>query len=436
MIQRHAVLLAALVSAVQGCAEAPTLDEAPPPTRPEEALRQAAAVSSAAVVLDLAHDLLTPDAAALLALEGNPRLRALRSRRGLIGVELVAAGMLPNPRLAVAVGAPIGGKEGNQVSINGEASWEITALLGRDAARQSAREEVASVDLEVAWQEWVVAQAARLHAIQVVSLARRVEVARQIERTWAARLDAQQRALAVGAATVLDVTAARDAIHAARLDALALARDLADARSRLVEDLGVPAGTAIQLDSGWVPSSARPPLQALLDRLPRRLDVLAFEHGQRSHEAGLQRELARRFPPVELGVFAQRDPDRVGAVGMSVSFGLPFFSRNQAAVLLESEASVQAGFDHDAALASARAEVTRLAEALQLVDQQILAAQAATECAVALGDLSARAARTGALSGLSAVEAQLSADRALLRQLELEHARAELLAAFCAAAGP
>lgn len=432
-------LLTVLLACLPGCADAPVVpleDLGPPPARPEDALRERAAAVS--VVTSADDGRLTPDEVALLAIERSPRLRALRARRGIAGAELVAAGLLPNPRLAVAVGGPVQGEDGRVAAFDVDLSWEVNAIFTRASAEDAAGRALAAVDLEVAWQEWRVAHTARLRAIQATFLARRREVAERIASAWEDRLQSFDRALAAGAATALDVAAARSSRDAARLEVLELARAVARVDAELTGDLALDEDEpALSLDMTWQPQRDRPPLGAFLERLPRRrLDLLALEHGRRSHDAALQVALARRFPRLEVSVFAHRDADRITTMGGGFAVGLPIFDRNQAGVLRETEMLRQTTLEAEAGLVEARAEVTRIVRELAVVDDQTQAAARTAATTASMADLASRAARTGALSGLAAIDAQRRADEASLHALELEHAQAELRAALDAAAGP
>ena len=56
--------------------------------------------------------------------------------------------------------------------------WEITALITRDQKRRAASAQAASVELDVAWKEWQVAQEARTAAYDVLALQAGLEAAR------------------------------------------------------------------------------------------------------------------------------------------------------------------------------------------------------------------------------------------------------------------
>jgi hypothetical protein len=114
---------------------------------------------------------LTPQAAAVVAVLQSPTLRAARARRGVAAAQLVQAGILPNPQLSGSMDFPIAGATDGTVNAFGiGATWDVTSLIGREAAMSAARHGAEAVDLEIAWQEWQTALAAKLHATRVLWL--------------------------------------------------------------------------------------------------------------------------------------------------------------------------------------------------------------------------------------------------------------------------
>src|SRR5258708_2692411 len=63
-------------------------------------------------------------------------------------------------------------------------NWDIQELISRDAHIASAKENSASVNLEIAWQEWQIAEAAEQAAVDLISL----QAQRQADQDVDARL--------------------------------------------------------------------------------------------------------------------------------------------------------------------------------------------------------------------------------------------------------
>lgn len=407
----------------------------PEPQRPAPLLRERVPrADSGEVVLD-DRDGLSPEEAALMAVDNNPRLRAIRAERGIGEAEVLAAGVLPNPRLDGALEFPVSG-DARVLGYGAGVSWNVTPLLSRGARVSAAEENLASVDLEVAWQEWQVAQAARLHAIRATYLARRARLAAEIEQTWSERLSALRQARAASAVTDIEVGSAERSFAEARVTRLELEQRLEAERVELSSALGVDATTEITLDTTFTPMESAPSDARLLDELPRRrLDLIALQHAQRSHDEGLRAAAIAQFPPVEVGFQAARGVDRVGSAGIALSFEIPFFDRNQGNVARERALRVKVEAEYDARLLEARADVVRTLKELRLLREQLVAAKDALDAAGRLAEQVRTAVTGGALSPLLVADILERVYTARLRMLEIEQVLAELQVALAVASG-
>jgi hypothetical protein len=178
---RKLFALLALLLACAPAAHSPKVGPQPVPAAwaPEVRLREKLPRGAPRdVVLD-GRDGLSADEAAIFAIDQNPRLRAVRAERGIGQAELLAAGVLPNPRLEGSLDFPIFGPEAKVLGYGVGISWNVTPLIARGARVAAANENLIAVDLDIAWQEWQVAQAARLHTIRAVCLQRRAALARE-----------------------------------------------------------------------------------------------------------------------------------------------------------------------------------------------------------------------------------------------------------------
>jgi outer membrane protein TolC len=387
------------------------------------------------VVLD-DRDGLSVDEAAILAIDRNPRLRAVRAERGIDQAELLAAGVLPNPRLEGALDFPIFGPEAKVLGYGVGISWNVAPLIARSARVSAANENLVAVDLDIAWQEWQVAQAARLHTIRAICLQRRAALARELEQTWQQRLEGLRQALAQGALTALEVSSAQRAHADARLRRLELEQQHVAERADLNRVLGVDPSREIALDTSFQPADTVPNADALLAELPtRRLDLLALQHAQRSHDENLRAAVLAQFPPVEIGFNTRREVDREGSFGVALSIDLPFFDRNRAAVARARARGTQVTAEYEARLLDARADVVRAAKEWAIVRERLTAAREGSQAADRLAELTRTAAQSGALTQLLATDVLERAYAGRLSVLEIEQASAELEVAFALASG-
>src|SRR6185503_12472475 len=123
--------------------------------------------------------------------------------------QVLQAGLLPNPELTTGFDFPVTTevKAGYGFGL----SWEVTSLLQRAAHQDAASAHAGAVDLEVAWQEWQVAQAARMHVLRLAILKGEVAAAAAVAENLRANLELVRRALELGGASALDVAAAETA---------------------------------------------------------------------------------------------------------------------------------------------------------------------------------------------------------------------------------
>lgn len=406
----------------------------PEPWKPAPVLRAQVPPSDGGVPLD-DRDGLSPDEAAILAVDQNPRLRAARAERGIGQAELLSAGVLPNPRLAGSLDFPVGGPDANVLGYDAGLSWNVTPLLSRGARVSAAEHNLASVDLEIAWQEWQVAQSARLHTIRSIFLDRRVAVARDLETTWRQRLDDLHRARAAGAVTDLELTGVEWSHAEARVTRLELEQHVATERAALSRAIGIDPARVVTLDARFVLPTLVPG-EELLDELPRRrLDLIALQQAHLSHDEALRAAVIAQFPPVEIGFHGRREVDENVSVGVALSFEIPFFDGNQGAVTRERALRSQVEDEYDARLLEARADVLHTMKEIGLVREQISAARQAAEAARRLAEQARTAAASGALSSLVAADVLERSYASRLRALEVEQALGELHVALALVSG-
>ena len=207
---RLVMLLAALLDVSIGgdliCAESPMQGAAM-----EKMLRIPASrfqnLSSEQLSIDLRSGI-GPDDAATIALYSNPALRAIRDRRGLAAAQLIQARILPNVVVSYARDYVTGGNTaGATTAYNFTAGWEFSALVPFLPKQTAARKNLGSVDLDIAWQEWQMAENARTAVYRVVALDAQVARAREGNRGLQESTDAMQQAVDAHEKTVLELAA-------------------------------------------------------------------------------------------------------------------------------------------------------------------------------------------------------------------------------------
>jgi outer membrane protein TolC len=325
------------------------------------------------------RDGLTPDQAAIMAVLANPSLRSIRDQRGLATAQTIQAGILPNPQLGVGFDFPNGGDDQGAVTAHAiSLSWDFTQLISHDAKVRAANAEAASVDLDVAWQEWQIAQAARTAVYDVISLDAQLELSREIDKQLAQNLSIVREAVDRHDKTLLDLAAAESASLQAHAAVLAQERDLNDARLALNKALGVSPETEVKLNpkTSLADDVSLPAPEKILGGLEdRRLDLVALRMGYQSEEETLRAAVLEQFPKINIGFNQQRDNTNVESIGFAVTMDLPVFDRNQGAIATE-KATRQKLFDeYVQRVYQARYDVYTAIDDLNSVVRQIKADQ-------------------------------------------------------------
>jgi outer membrane protein TolC len=317
----------------------------------------------------------------VLAVIASPGLRAVRDQHSLASAQLLQAELLPNPTLDATLDPVTGGNTvGAVTGYSIGPSWEVTALISHEAKVAAARAGAQSAQLEVAWQEWQFAMAAKKFVYELLALRAQAAQADAVDKRLADNSALIQRAVDAHDRTLLDSAAADAAGQKAHADALGAHRDLQQQELMLNQALGLPphANVPIQ-DIGVLPSRLELPSEdELLKGLEdRRLDLLALRRGYDSQEQTLRVAVLSQFPKIVLGFHQASDTTNVHTTGFGVTIDLPIFDRGQGAIAIET-ATRQRLFDEYATrIFEARSAIVQSLADIGSLNEQIAAAEAA-----------------------------------------------------------
>lgn len=314
---------------------------------------------------------LTADRAVAVALLKSPALHIEYARLGLAQADWLEASRLSNPVLSFAVlGSSTPGAR-NKLDYGITQSFtDLLLLKSRSHAAASQREQ---------------AEATAAAAIQAIATAVRQ---RHVEAAAASQM-AQLRALIAEAADA-SATLAQRYHQAGNLDALALAREQANAEQARLESeqattdaararLALHAAMGLTPPIGW---RLDPNLPAPVENETPETDLLMLARQQRLDRAASQRALAaldgvvklahtlRWLPFVSVGVSGEREPDGSRLLGPTVAIEIPLFGQSEAGLrraesrraLAAAEATaLDVDIARDLAEARERMEAARLA---------------------------------------------------------------------------
>ncbi|MDD5580946.1 MAG: TolC family protein [Methylobacter sp.] len=326
------------------------------------------------VKFDMANGL-SPDEAAILAVLRNPQLRAVRDQHAIASAQLLQAGLLPDPQVSYSFSAPSAGTNlGTNNAFGVGLSWQATALVWRQNQITAAGKQQQGVDLQIAWQEWQIAQGAKLAAYQLIVYSRQQgllsEMAQRLEDNRA-RL---QEAAELGLVTELERVAAVSAKNLVDIRLLALKLQIKQQQQRLNRAMGLKPHEAatLQQDIELVTAMNAPAYDALIQNIEnRRLDLMALKRGYESQEERLHIAVMQQFPKISIGFDSARDNSNLYTMGFGVSMTVPVFDRNQGQIAFDRATRQQLFDQYTNRLFQARADIAELLVTIDPINKQI-----------------------------------------------------------------
>jgi hypothetical protein len=316
------------------------------------------------LVVDLGNGL-SPDEGAVLGVLLNPDLVVERDGRGVSRAQIISAGMLPNPVLGAEYDHPYGpGSEGTTDVLNLSLAFDLKPLFARSARQASARAEYAQIDLGIAWQEWQVAQRARLLVVRLQWLRLRTELARDELEFQDHVASTLNKATAAGDATLGQVgvqLASREAVRRSLHDLERTALETEGELRALFGGLRLP-----YIEVAAPKPAQRPAHHDVTACLANRLDLAALVQGYDAQEASVREAVAEQFPDLSVGVTHQHNEGGLNFMGAFVNIGLPIFDRNQGKVSLARATRLRLRHEYSARVLATRADLEQLEKLAEL----------------------------------------------------------------------
>ena len=320
-------------------------------------------------------DGLSPDEAAILAILRNPELRAIRNRHGIAAAQLLQAGLLPNPRVSYNFAALTGGlTQGKVTGLGLGLDWEVTALITQANKIAAAEAEQQAVDLQVAWQEWQLAQAAKTAVYQLVVYAKQQALLEEINQRLEENRVRMQQAADQGLVTELDRVAATTAKNAVDIRLQAVMQQKNQHQQRLNRALGLKPYDAINLQQTIDLSGnlSMPTYDELIKNLSdRRLDLMALQQGYQNQEQQLHIAVLQQFPKISIGITQTRNNSNYYTLGAGIAVTLPILDQNQGVIALASATRQQLFDEYSNREFQAKADIAELLVTITSLNKQI-----------------------------------------------------------------
>ena len=301
----------------------------------------------------------------------NPDLRAMRAQIGVAQAQVFAAGLLPDPQLSLSADLPSNVAAGYTNAYSMGLSWSLASLFTRSANLHIARAQAQSVQYQVAWQEWMVANQTRMLARQLYYLQKQETVSQTAATTTDQLYRISVQNLRLGDATITTTALRQIAWLDSQDRQLALRRQVTRVRQDLNKVMGLPPEMHLALRAPEMPRNlpAAARLVPLADT--HRLDLLALRAGYQAQEARVRRAILGQYPGFSIGITRAADTSNIQTIGPSIHLDIPLWNRNRG-VIAESEATrAQLHAAYTARLFQTRADITALVADLHRLHQEI-----------------------------------------------------------------
>lgn len=318
---------------------------------------------------------LTLEAALRISLRNNREIRAAVESIAASRADLVQAGLLPNPVVALTLRFPFDPVSGGSF-VGASLVQSFTALWLRDGRIRAADARLNQTVLDVSDKALrLVAEVKATHA-RIVFGQRAAALGDESCASIQRSIDAFEARIRGGEGTPLDTGRARQQLAGAQAAATMTARDLAKDRRRLLELMGFPGEWA-----EWSADPADvPPWSTTLDEpaamqlaAGNRLDVAAARAVVEAQRADLGVEELSRLKDLGIGADFERETDGRKTIGPVIGASIPIFDINEAQIAKAGSLARAALLNYEALAQRATREVRvawiDLDVAVRLADQ-------------------------------------------------------------------
>lgn len=284
---------------------------------------------------------LDSDDVAILAVLNNPDLKLARDDAGVAHAQAFAAGLLPDPQLALTGDLSNSGGPGSARALSAGLSYDLMVLVTHGAVEAAAQAEIKKTDLTLLWQEWQVVAQARLLTVKLMYTQKIAALLDTNLILFEERVKHNQRAYdqhyVSNELIVPELTALQD-LRKQRSD---LAHQLNQLHHDLTSLLGLSPEAELSLQES--PSSEQ--VQGVADEVivtreaaqlvTRRPDLLALQAGIEAEDQRYRAAILGQFPSLNIGFIRARDSTPIYSKGLGVTMSLPLWNRNRGAIAVE-----------------------------------------------------------------------------------------------------
>jgi outer membrane protein, heavy metal efflux system len=359
-------------------------------------------------------------ALSLAALYFNPALDSARARVAGTEAALITAGARPNPTLSISPGVPtpylLTLDFAIPIETAGKRGYRIQAAQGLDQASR----------FDLADSAWTVTSGVRAALLNYILASQTLNLFRSEETVRQEQVNILERILSAGEITRQSVDLARIELSRSHLAVSTTEGQIDEARAALAAAVGIPVAGLRGAQFSW-PGLDNPPSAESLsaeevqrDAVVNRLDIRRALAQYAAAEAGLQLEIAKQYPDINIGPGYTYE-EKHSFFTVVASSTVPLFNRNQGPIA-EAEARRR---EAAAAFVERQAQVIARSERALAVYQGALKELAEAESLRKLQENQAQITQQAIRSG---TDIRLSLDSVEIQVWLLARARLDALA--------
>lgn len=319
---------------------------------------------------------------ATLAVLNSPELRTARVDAGVSRAQAFAAGLLPDPALALSRDHQLGYPAGASIAFTAGLTIDFAALLAHPASSAAADADRQKAELNLLWHEWQVIAQAHLVFAKIRSQEGVLALLERYQAVFADRWTRTRTAVQRGLLATDSVTPYLTALQDINRQVDDLRRQRNQSRHDLATLVGVDPSVELVLvgdaDEEHLDDEAvRASLPRALDRRP---DLAALQAGYLAEDDRYRAALIAQFPGFTFGPDRTRDTTHVDATGFALGITLPVFNRNRGNIAIEIATREKLREEYRQRLDATTVEVDRLLAEQAILERQLVGiASALTE---------------------------------------------------------
>ena len=365
---------------------------------------------------------LDPTDVAVLAVLNSPDLAARRADARIAAAQTFAAGLLPDPELALSADFPLHPGPAVSTADNINPSLNLIGIITHSAALKAARASERQADLDLLWAEWAAAQQARELAVTIVSGDVRIKVLEEMAQETGERARLMQEAERRGDVSVAAASADLLASQDARLQLETARHEVQTSRAELNGLIGLQPAVVLKLVASPNAFAVTGPAitRAEGSIADRRPDLLALRAGRDSQDANLRKALLARFPLINVGFSHQTDNSDITSNGPAATLVIPLFNGGRGDIAVARATRDSLALEYQARLDETSVGVAIVLRNRELARSTVARLKAQYSSLAAAADRGRKAAERGDLDGGAALALDEAAHRQQLAILDAQ----------------